>query len=183
MIDTHKAIKLIRYVLTGSVILVTGFIAYLVGKRIPYEQQMAIFAGISDTSAILFGVFGAWLAIHYKPDISKRLNGLEGAEALKTANAILVDAQRFRIIFDGILASSCMILLVLFATLAAPVVKGLPWCCLHSTLIRGLSFACLAMAVLFQMYVILAALAPMVEARRVVSTAKDDADFIIKNSK
>ena len=179
----QKAVMAAKLIVALLVTLSVAVVAYLFGRHIPYEQQLSIISGLSDTSAILFGVFGTWLAILYNPDIANRLTGKKGREALDIAEVIQTDAQRFRIIFNGIVASSCMILIILFASIAAPVVKALPWCVGQAMIIRGISFACLSVAVLFQFYVILAALAPMVEARRVVAAAKKDSDFVIENTK
>jgi hypothetical protein len=48
-----------------------GLLAYYFGEKISVSKQLGIFHSLSDISAIIFAIMGAWIAIIYPESITK----------------------------------------------------------------------------------------------------------------
>ncbi|AHB08395.1 hypothetical protein U875_09755 [Pandoraea pnomenusa 3kgm] len=137
-------IRLLAFVALASL----GFYA---GRGIELSQQWPYFEAIRTTSAIVFGVMGALLAIVY-PEVVKK--GFRATEQSDPANA-----KNLRIVVDPLAQSALLLLAVVVlgpvhAWAVQAFAKNAPY-------VSGLSFATLSMLTGWQVWILGLVLRPL----------------------
>ena len=130
-----------------------------------------------NISAILFGVFGIWLGMFYHPEVIHEMNGKQGDELKDIAQCIIENARRFEIVFRGMKISACIIIFSMIVHLLVP------FQCLFEVFSNGIKlfakilfFSGVVLSVLAQCYSVLTAVAPMLDAKKRMDKARDDAE-------
>ena len=130
-----------------------------------------------DVSAILFGVFGIWLGMFYNPGVVHEMNGKKGDELKDVAHRIIENARRFEIVFRGMKISACILVCSMFANFVEPFLyKFAEWPFMVKYILRLLLFSGVIFSVLAQSYSVLTSIAPMLDAKKRMDRAKDDAE-------
>jgi len=165
-----------RLILFASVLSV--LLGILAAQCLSLEWGTSVLFALGDVSAILFGVFGLWLGICYKPGMEDDLVGKKDKE-LTDAKAILLNARRFHIVFRGVVISSIIFVLSMTARAFIPMVKIIPFLKEHPIYFKAVFFACVIFCVISQCYSVLMSIAPMLEAKKNMNRAKCDAEDIL----
>ena len=153
-----------------------GFAAWITTPRLTSVWGCSALSSLGDVSAILFGVFGIWLGMFYRPDICDARKGKSGAELTNTCRQIISNAERFDIVFRGMRTSAVVLVFSMTArSLKAPVLQFVT-----SDMARyAIKYAvvyCIYWSVLLQAYAVIMAIVPMKDAKRKMQRAKRDAE-------
>ena len=153
-----------------------GFAAWITTPRLTSVWGCTALSSLGDVSAILFGVFGIWLGMFYRPDICDPRKGKSGAELTNTCRQIISNAERLDIVFRGMRTSAVVLVFSMTArSLKAPVLQFVT-----SDMARyAIKYAvvyCIYWSVLLQAYAVIMAIVPMKDAKRKMQRAKRDAE-------
>jgi hypothetical protein len=144
---------MIRKVLFWFCVLCLLLIAYIAGQDIPMVKQIPVFEGLRNTSAIIFGVMGAWLAILH-PD------SLKGIFTKGSKTVQKQDRETIKLLLEPIIISTVIIFIVLVLPLLVLIGKTItlihPWI----DVFRGLSFLILTALTILQIRTLLLSLLP-----------------------
>jgi hypothetical protein len=92
-------------------------IFFYYGQNVPFERQWVLYDGLRNTSAIIFGVMGAWIAIIYPEALSSIVNK---ANSSNTANGAR-EAER---LLPPLVYSAVILIFVLSVGILTPILKG-----------------------------------------------------------
>jgi hypothetical protein len=104
-------------------------ICWKFGSNIPFSVQWPLYEALRNTSAIIFGVTGAWLAILYPGKLSIFLKGK--------------DHKFFDQLVQPLFYSILILATVLFIGLFAPIIKHVAFFAKNYKFFRSLSYAIL----------------------------------------
>ena len=130
-----------------------------------------------NISAILFGVFGIWLGMFYKPDVADSMNGKRGDDLTNTAKNVLANAKRFEIVFRGMRTSAAVLVYSMLVNIIEPFLQALggsPFSIKFT--LKWFFFSSVIFSVIAQCYSVLMSIVPMAEAKRRMDKAKRDAE-------
>lgn len=128
--------------------LILIFVAgYTYGEGTPFSKQLQSFDTLRQTSVLIFGVVGAWLAVLF-PMVHSQGDSQKNAQDLTCK------------LFKPITSSPYIITYSLTIPLIVPFIKKFPLSILYAPELRGLSFASLCVATAIQIYTLLLALQP-----------------------
>lgn len=158
-----------------------GIVAWCLCGSMSCKWGCDALAVLGDVSAVLFGVFGIWLGMFYRPDVCDALKGKSGAELDRTASLIVSNSKRFEIIFRGMKVSALVLVFSMFLRISyhpiresfAPVQ---PLCCFY---LKFGFFYLVEWAALLQGYALLMSIVPMSEAHQKMKEAQDDAELAL----
>jgi len=136
-----------------ALIFIIGLACYIFGQSIPMEEQTPLFEGLRNTSAIIFGVMGAWIAILH-PDSLKHIFSKNGE------NISIEDKNTIKLLLSPILTSTCILSIVLVVPLFIVAGKTLPNLFQYKDVFRGISFTLLGYLTLLQLWTLILSLIP-----------------------
>ena len=136
-----------------NLVIFTGVLFFYYGRAVPLKEQWPVYEALRNTSAIIFGVMGAWLAILYPAGL---LNVFGKGNAKLTEK----ESQNVKKLFPPIIYSTLIIAYVLLAGAVAPVLKTITILMTHRELFRGLSYAIISMLTLIQLWALILTLVP-----------------------
>ena len=152
-------------ILTAIIILLTAVSGYCFGQAVPMSEQLPIFDGLRNTSAIIFGVMGAWLAILHpsslKQIFSRQTSGISSDDR-KTINLLLMP----------ILVSTFIISIVLIIPLISAAAKSIPVLYENARIYRGVSFSLLACLTILQLWALILTLLPSDILKRMIQKSE-----------
>ena len=123
--------------------------AFPIGLAIPFASQWSLYQDLRTTSAIVFGVVGAWLAFVYPQALSGSNEGPSSRVAM-----------RVKRLFDALKMSTIVLVAVLVLGLANAAARTLPAAVAHHSLARGVGFSLLVYLTLLQLWAILLTVLP-----------------------
>lgn len=128
---------------------VSGFVF---GRAIPFAEQWPLYEALRNTASIIFAVVGAWLAIVYPDRFRLSLGAADGKNAgpTKSMGLLLLPAVH----------STILLVVLLLAGVAAPLIKQLPYAMAHLQAFRGLSFAFVCALTCWQVIIVVMTLFP-----------------------
>jgi len=149
-------------------ILINGiiFICYYFGQRVPITAQIPLFEGLRNTSAIIFGVMGAWIAILHQ-DSLKKLFSRSGGNIPKE------DRETINLLLSPILISTLILAIVLVAPLMISIGKTIPSLAVFKNIFRGISFSVLSALTLLQLWTLVLTLIPSDILKRTVQKQEE----------
>lgn len=130
---------------------VIGVAVYLFAPKVPFNDQWPLYEALRTTSAIIFAVVGAWIAIAF-PERLRLLSG--NVEAQRGVS------QRFRDLFEPIVHSTVTLCVILLVGIAVPIVKGMSLTSSAASNLGQASFALLVFLTLWQVWTIVLTLVP-----------------------
>lgn len=153
-------------ILVGVGLCVAGF---HYGQSIPFANQWPLYEALRNTASIIFAVVGAWLAIVYPDRFRLSLGGGDGKSSApsKSMGLLLLPAVH----------STILLVVLLLAGVAAPIIKQLPFALAHLELFRGASMAFVCALTCWQVVIVVMTLFPA-EALQ-TQTAREDAVKVI----
>lgn len=145
----------IRYLILGGagligLSLLTGAVVY--GKSVPFAQQWPLYEALRNTSAIIFAVVGAWLAIIY-PERLKLSFGKKEKDTSSNSN--------IRLLLTPAINSTFILVILLTVGIAVPILKKIPAVLEHVDFFRGASFVLLTSLTLWQIVIVVIAVVPI----------------------
>lgn len=166
------------------IILVAGLLgiaAWCMSSSMSCKWGCEALAVLGDVSAVLFGVFGIWLGMFYRPDVCDALKGKSGAELDRTASLIVSNSKRFEIIFRGMKVSALVLVFSMFMRISYhPLHETLatfqPLCCFY---LKFAFFYLVEWSVFLQGYALLMSIVPMSEAHQKMKEAQADAELAL----
>lgn len=127
--------------------------SYLYGQNVPFSEQWPLFEALRTTSAIIFAVVGAWLAIVYPERLRLSLSQPNGGEQAKSQNHI-------GILLSPAVNSTAVLCIVLLVGVSAPLLKRADIAHAYISECRGLSYALLVALTLWQAWTVILTLVP-----------------------
>lgn len=176
MAEKHKRTEIIRWLSVVLLAISIGYFASGTINRLSAEWGCAALSTLGDVSAILFGVFGIWLGMFYKPEICDALKGKADAELRNTCKQIISNAERFDKVFRGMRTSAVVLVFSMTVrSLKDPVLQFVT----SDTAKYALKYAvvyCIYWSILLQAYAVIMAVVPMMDAKRKMQKARRDAE-------
>lgn len=145
-----RKITITLLVLLWLVAVVVGFVY---GRQVPFSEQWPLFEALRTTSAIIFAVVGAWLAIVYPERLRLSLSSTDGEGPSKSQNNI-------GILLSPAVNSTGVLCIVLLVGVVAPLLKRSDFAGLHLLECRGASYALLIALTLWQTWTVILTLIP-----------------------
>ena len=144
------------------------------------EWACEVLASLVDISAILFGVYGVWLGLFYKPDSAWSLRGKQGKDLENLCTEIIVAERRFGNILRGLVVSALVLVTSMFARALHVPSRHIicNYCPVALPYFKCVFFIVVGLCVVAQLYAIIIAIAPMYEANRRMKDARDDAEIV-----
>lgn len=156
----NKNIRLLFVVASAFIIISSVFF----GGKISFNEQMPIYDGLRNTSAIIFAVMGAWIALLYPGKLSQAFGQKPYKEK---AN----DIDQINRLFRPMIYSTVILMVVIGVSFAVPLAKQITYLHPHKEIFRAVSFGAIAFLTLLQFWSIILTLVPG-------DTIKDDLDDI-----
>lgn len=128
-------------------------VSYIYGKNVPFAEQWPLFEALRTTSAIIFAVVGAWLAIVYPERLRLSLNSGDKTAQGKVQNNIGV-------LLSPVVNSTAVLCIVLLVGVVAPLLKRADLLVQHLAEFRGISYALLVALTLWQAWTVILTLIP-----------------------
>lgn len=142
-------ITILKYFLVTSIALA----AFFPGQEIEMSKQMPLFEGLRNTSAIIFGVMGAWLAILHPDSLKKVFGSYGGKIPDQEKNTIML-------LLSPIIISTAIIAIVLILFPLVEFSKTVNSLISYKEALRGVSFSILSTLTLLQLWALILTLIP-----------------------
>lgn len=140
---------ILKYVL----VLCLAIAGYINGQHIEMVNQLPLYEGLRNTSAIIFGVMGAWLAILHPDSLKKVFSG--GAQKLQEQ-----ENKTIMLLLSPIILSTTIIAVVLVLLPLVELGKTINHFQPYKEELRGISFAILVVLTLLQLWALILTLVP-----------------------
>lgn len=128
-------------------------VGFIYGREVPFEEQWPLFEALRTTSAIIFAVVGAWLAIVYPERLRLTLSPTADHQAKQSPNNI-------GILLSPIVNSTVVLCIVLLLGVLAPLLKRADLVEMYLAESRGISYALLVALTLWQAWTVILTLIP-----------------------
>jgi len=138
------------------------------GGGIPFSEQMPIYDGLRTTSAIIFAVMGAWIALLYPSTLSK-------AFGKKPFEEKSDDIEQINRLFKPMLYSTGVLITVIGVAFIVPLAKQIEFLHLYKEFFRAISFSVIGALTYIQFWSLILSLIPS-------DSIKDDLDGINKRN-
>jgi hypothetical protein len=135
------------------------------GQEVAFSTQWPLYDSLRNTSAIIFGVMGAWIALIYPEALSS---------LLKTNQKNSADRKRLNEvhkILHALVLSSCILSMVLMVGFLAPIAKQIPWLITNTKWVRGASYSLLGLLTICQLWTVVLTLLPADRVKRNIDGA------------
>ena len=156
----NKNIRLLFFIAAAGIIISSVFL----GGKITFKEQMSIYDGLRNTSAIIFAVMGAWIALLYPGKLSQAFGQKPYKEK---AN----DIEQIKRLFRPMIYSTVILMIVIGVSFGVPLAKQISYLHPYKEFFRAASFGVIAFLTLLQFWSIILTLIPG-------DTIKDDLDDI-----
>ncbi|HHF2868453.1 TPA: hypothetical protein ACPJZQ_003592 [Vibrio alginolyticus] len=156
----NKSIRLLFIVISVGIVVAS----VVFGGEITFKEQMPIYDGLRNTSAIIFAVMGAWIALLYPGKLSQAFGQKPYEEK---ANEI----DQINRLFRPMLYSTVILMIVIGVSFAVPLAKQITYLHSFKEIFRSASFGMIAFLSLLQFWSLILTLVPG-------DTIKDDLDDI-----
>lgn len=154
----------IKIILLIILLVIVGSGCYF-GQSVPMKEQLPLFEGLRNTSAIIFGVMGAWLAILHPASLKKVFSK-------DSASISQEDRRTISLLLSPILISTFIISVVLVVPLFVSVAKSMHELSVYVDMFRGLSFALLVGLTVLQLWSLILTLVPNDILKKMIQKAE-----------
>lgn len=144
-------------------IIFIAIFSYRYGVNIPIKEQWPLYESLRNTSAIIFGVMGAWIAILYP--LSVKSDQCENGSEMVSESSI-------RKLIMPMLYSTLILSAVLIVGFLSPILSQIPILVTYKQVVRGCSFSFLGVLTFAQLWAILLSLMPNDLVFRIVQVTK-----------
>lgn len=144
----RRAKRALLNLLGWIVIVVLAVPVFFYGRNIAYDKQMVVYDGLRNTSGIIFGVMGAWMAVLYPGGIASFFKDPRSASSQIAA-------------ITGAMVNSMLTLaVILLIQFLAPILEQFPFPPLIVSLSKGFSYSLVFVLTALQMRSLLITLLP-----------------------
>lgn len=157
--------KPVRLIFAALGLVATAAAGAIWGHLVPLGTQASIASSLQNTSAIIFGVMGAWIAIVY-PEAMKNIIGKHKDGAENGSDIV------HRLLFPMIISTAVLASIVISQPIGAPIAASFTEPD-QQTILRRIAFSGLAVLSTLQFYALLLTLYPLGVASRDVAKAHD----------
>jgi phosphotransferase system glucose/maltose/N-acetylglucosamine-specific IIC component len=147
--------KSLTTVLTISILVVLSVFFYNYGRNVPIQKQISLYESLRNTSSIIFGVMGAWMAIIYPDTLSTIIRNKKDSTPEDRRKL-----QEMGKVLSPLIYSTIILIVVLLVGITEPLLKQIPILMSHSKIIRGLSYSLISLLTILQIWSILLTLLP-----------------------
>lgn len=135
-------------------LLISATIAgYIYGRKVPFSEQWPLFEALRTTSAIIFAVVGAWLAIVYPERLRLSLRPKGISDQNKSSNNIGT-------LLSPAVNSTIVLCVVLLVGILSPLLKRTALASMYLCEFRGATYALLVALTLWQTWTVILTLFP-----------------------
>lgn len=137
---------------------VMGLFGYYVGDLVPSKDQISLYGAFRNTSAILFAVLGAWIALLFPGSAAQLF-----LQKRSRASAAQINIEKDSVLSDmlDLMGYSTIILVAtLVVTFSYPIIKNFAFILVHAKIIKMFSFGVLTGLFMLQLYVLYLTLIP-----------------------
>ncbi|MDP2504005.1 hypothetical protein BCT47_23045 [Vibrio splendidus] len=127
-------------------------LSFWFGGDIPLKSQLPIYDGLRNTAAIIFAIMGAWIALLYPKVL--------GTSFGKKTDAQVEELKEIEKLFQPMLYSTLILMLVIIVSFVVPLAKLSPWLISHKEYLRSMSFGALSILTILQFWSLLLTLLP-----------------------
>lgn len=145
----NRTIRLIFTVSAAGIIISS----IVLGGGITFKEQMPIYDGLRNTSAIIFAVMGAWIALLYPGKLSQAF----GKKPYKEKEN---DIDQIKRLFRPMIYSTIILMVVIGVSFGVPLAKQISFLHPNKEVFRALSFGVIALLTLLQFWSIILTLVP-----------------------
>ena len=142
-------------------------VSYYYGRHVNMSDQLSLYDKIRNTSAIVFGVMGAWIAVVYPESLQDILSIKTRYSSKYTLSKILASMR----------ISSIVLITIIVIDFLNPIIKQIIFLHKYKEVFRGLSYCLLCLLFLFQGWSIILTLLPANEAEKTVNKASKTRDL------
>lgn len=142
-------LKIFGYVIFILIVI----LSLLLGGNIPFKDQLPIYDGLRNTSAIIFAVMGAWISILYP-------NKLSAAFSKKIYQEKSTEIEEIKRLFKPMIYSTAILMVVICMSFIVPLAKQLDLLQLHKEIFRALSFSTISTLSIIQLWSLILTLLP-----------------------
>lgn len=172
----HKGTEIIRWASVVVLAIAIGFATWMTAPHLATAWGDATLSALVDVSAILFGVFGIWLGMFYRPDVCDARKGKKDDELKSACRQIISNAKRFDIVFRGMRTSAMVLVFAMTVrSMKDPVLQFVTsdavW-----YVIKYVVVYCTYWSILLQSYAVIMAIVPIMDAKRKMQKARRDAE-------
>lgn len=140
-------LKFVVYISSLAIVM----LSIIYGRDITFEEQLPIYDGLRTTSAIVFAIMGAWIALIYPGKLSQLLS--PGGHEIK-------DIEHTRKLFKPMIYSTAILIIVIGIAFLVPLAKQISLLGPYKKIFRSISFGMLAVLTLMQIWSIILTLIP-----------------------
>ncbi|GAW97954.1 MULTISPECIES: hypothetical protein [Colwellia] len=135
------------------IVLLVIIVSLLLGGKIAFKEQMVIYDGLRNTSAIIFAVMGAWIALLYPQKLSQAF----GKKPYKEKSD---DIDQINRLFRPMIYSTSILSIVIGMAFIVPLAKQVEYLIQFKEIFRALSFAVIAFLTMLQFWSLVLTLVP-----------------------
>ena len=144
--------------------LVVITVSFGLGGQIAFKEQMTIYDGLRTTSAIIFAVMGAWIALLYPTKLSQ-------AFGKKPYEEKSDDIDQINRLFRPMIYSTTILIVVIGMAFIVPLAKQVIYLHQYKEIFRAISFSVVAFLTMLQFWSLILTLVPG-------DSIKDDLDEV-----
>lgn len=145
---------------------IVSIVSFSKGQEVSFQLQWPLYEALRNTSAIVFAVMGAWIAIIYPADLknlsSPKSEGKENVFNMLQAMSI----------------SALVLAFVLIVAWSVPIMKQFAVLHTYTKLLRGISYSLVSLLTLAQLWTILLTILPNYLVKRSLIEREVRAKFI-----
>lgn len=147
-----KFLRIVVFALLSALSIALCILGFVLGKNVTVSEQWPLYDALRTTSAIIFAVVGAWLAIIYP----ERLR-----IAVRNQGSTSDKSPRLKLILTPAVSSAAILIIVLLIGVLHPLLRQVPELLSYKVMIRGASFAFLVALTLWQVATVVIAILPV----------------------
>jgi len=134
------------------IVIAVLFFSFIFGRNIPFQDQLPLYESLRTTSAIIFGVMGAWIALICPEMLSSVISVYSKKDDDKYS--------RFKLLIRPMRYSTIILMFVLLIIFINPLVRQISFLCDYALQLRGFSFAILGLLTMLQLWSVLLTFIP-----------------------
>lgn len=145
---------------------ITVVFSFVLGRGISFSEQMPIYDGLRNTSAIIFAVMGAWIALIYPRKLSQAFGRKPYDEKKK-------DIDDINRLFKPMVYSTIILIIVVGMAFIVPLGKQISSLHPYKDIFRSISFGSIAALTILQFWSLILTLVPSDEIKDSVDDVRE----------
>ncbi|MDD3051148.1 MAG: hypothetical protein PHR06_08360 [Candidatus Cloacimonetes bacterium] len=158
-----------KTIILSIITIIVAVVAFSLGRSIPISSQLIALESLRNTSAIIFGIMGAWIAI-IQPELLKvAYDGKSGK------------VENFDRLSKPLLYSTLIIIFSLLVSVFSPLFYQINYLILHKEILRGFLFSSIAIQTILLIWSLMLSLFPLSFVRDKIQEAEIDKQIDSRN--